>query len=243
MKLLIVFLISLAWADKFTEADKLFGAKNYGEALQAYLDAMIDDPTNLKLNYNTGNSLYRLERYEEAIPELQKAAQSPDSITARNSWYNSGNAFFKLGQLEAQDRKKKIGLWREAIAAWKQSLDLDESHSPSKRNIEFAQIKLKEEIDKAKEEQKEQDQQDQNKEQKELSEEAKKAMARALQLTFQKKYAEAQKVLEEIMSLDETASQFSSHVQRLSDVIDIQLGKVPERAIDNANMQKEREMI
>ena len=56
---------------------------------------------------------------------------------------------------------------------------------------------------------------------------AKEALARALQLAQQRRYAEAQSLLQETISENPTAASYKSYVQRLDDVIKIQKGEKP----------------
>jgi ATP-dependent Clp protease ATP-binding subunit ClpA len=61
----------------------------------------------------------------------------------------------------------------------------------------------------------------------EPSEEAKRVLARAMQLTQERRYAEAKTLLEDLIQKDRTAAGFQPYVQRLDDVLKILRGETP----------------
>ena len=107
--------------------------------------------------------------------------------------------------------------------------------------MEIVQRKLKEEIDK----QKEQNQQNENQDQKqpELSENAKQILARALQMCKDGEYTPAKNLLENTMASDSTASSFGPYIQRIEDVIDIKAGRAPKSKIDQSNADNDLGVI
>ncbi|MGL1933779.1 MAG: tetratricopeptide repeat protein [Fibrobacterales bacterium] len=212
-------------------ANKAYDEGEYQEAIQLYLQAQVDMPESQILDYNIGTSFYRLKKYDKANESLRKAALGEDSVIARNAYYNMGNTAYREGN-QQQEPKAKIDKYKEAIASLKKSLEEDDSYEKAKRNIEFIQIKLKEELDKHK------DQQDQQQDPNQPpppppSKEAKAALAKALQLASQELYHDAKGVLEDIMNKDETAGSYKTYVQRLQDVIDINEGRKPETPLEN----------
>jgi Tfp pilus assembly protein PilF len=88
------------------------------------------------------------------------------------------------------------------------------------------QARIKELLDRQNQKQ---DQKQQGKPQKppEPSEEAKKVLARALQLVQQRRYSEAKTLLEDVIQKDRTAVTFQSYVQRIDDVLKILRGETP----------------
>ncbi len=213
------------------DGNKAYDDGEYQEALQLYLQAQVDMPDSQILEYNIGTSYYRLKKYDKATESLRKSALGEDSIIARNAYFNMGNTAFREGN-QQQEPKAKIDKYKEAIASLKKSLEEDDSYEKAKRNIEFIQIKLKEELDKHK------DQQDQQQDPNQPpppppSKDAKAALAKALQLASQELYHDAKGVLEDVMSKDETAGSYKTYVQRLQDVIDINEGRKPETPLEN----------
>lgn len=236
-------LVGTAWAGPLEKGTKAYERGDYKKAQQYYLEAQSKEGLNPTAHYNLGTALFRQKKYKDAVASFKQALNGADSLVSRNSYYNMGNSQFRAGE-GLQKPKEKIGAYKEAIASYKKSLEWEGGYEKSKRNIEFVQIKLKEEIDKQKEQQKNQDNQDQNKEDKPpMSDYAKKMLARAMQLAQQELYQDAKGVLEKVMEEDETAETFSTYIQRIQDIIDINAGKKPQAPIDNSNVDNELEVI
>ena len=104
------------------------------------------------------------------------------------------------------------------------------------------QRKLKEELDKQKEN-KDQNQDQNDQKQPPLSEKAKQVQAQALQQVYNGNYEAAKKLLEDIVSTDETAGQLSPVIQRVDDLIEINAGRRPKKEIDASNTDNELEVI
>src|SRR5690606_34318857 len=98
----------------------------------------------------------------------------------------------------------------------------------SKQNLEQATALLQRLLE---EQQQQQQQQQDNREQPPPSPRAKEALARALQLTQERRYDEAVAVLGDIMRRDRTASSFAAHLKRLEDVRKIMRGEKPAAAV------------
>lgn len=97
--------------------------------------------------FNTGNALYRQNRFSEAAAEYNRSDAAPgaDSLRQAEGFYNMGNALLK-------DQK-----FSESIEAYINSLRLDPGNLQAKYNLAYAQDQLKK--------QEEQDQQQDDKQQ------------------------------------------------------------------------------
>ncbi|MCQ2061769.1 MAG: tetratricopeptide repeat protein [Fibrobacter sp.] len=237
-----LFLAALACARPINDGNKLFAAGDYAGALEKYMKARESEPANPLLFYNIGTCQYKLGNYEEAKKELESAVRMPDQKMAAKAAYNLANTHFRMGE-KASEGSERIAAWRESVGYLKKAIDLDNKFENAKKNVEIVQRRLKEELDKQKEN-KDQNQ-DQNNDQKQppLSEKAKEALARALQLSKDGKYAEAKELLENTIAEDETAGQLSGHVQRIDDVIEIKAGRKPKAKIDASNTDNDLEVI
>jgi tetratricopeptide (TPR) repeat protein len=235
-----LLLSSLSFASSWSSADKAFAKGDYAKALEQYYKARTDAPDSRLLNFNIGSTLYKLGRYDEAKTELGQAIHAADTNTAKQATYNLANVQYRLGAA-AKEPAEKIAAWREGIALLKKAVDLDPKYDNAKRNAEFIQRKLKEELDKQKKNQDKKD--DKKQEQKPLSEVAKQALARALQLCRQGQYPEAKGLLEQTIQNDESASSLSPYVQRMQDLIDISEGREPTKPIDTSNNNQDLEVI
>ncbi|MCF0223496.1 MAG: tetratricopeptide repeat protein [Fibrobacter sp.] len=238
--LLVLLGAAVSFARPINEGNKLFEAGDYAAALEKYMKARESEPAEPILFYNIGTCQYRLGNYEEARKELETAIRMPDRKLAAKASYNLANTHFRVGE-KAGEPSERIAAYREAIAYYKKSIDLDNGFEKAKKNVEIVQRKLKEEIDKQKQNQDEN--QDNDQKQPPLSERAKEILARALQLSKDGKYEEAKGLLENIIAEDETAGQLNAYVQRIDDVIEIKAGRKPKAKIDASNTDNDLEVI
>ncbi len=208
------------------EAQKAYANGDYDLAVQKFSEAELDHPNSQALAYNTGNALFKKKQYDLAIPAFKKALNGTDTKVAAAAYYNLGNAHFRKGEFAIQSGKQE-GLqdYREAMANYKKSLEIIPQNIDAKRNVEVVQARIKELLDRQKQDQK--DQQKNNQPPPEPSEKAKAVLARAMQLVEQRKYAEAKNILEQIIQEDPTAASYKSHVQRIDDVEKILRGEIP----------------
>ena len=239
---LMMFMAVAVFARPINDGNKLYAAGDYAGALEKYMKAREAEPANPMLFYNIGTCQYKLGNFEEAKKELESAVRMPDKAMAAKAAYNLANTHFRMGE-KAQEPSARIAAWRESVAYLKKAIDLDNDFENAKKNVEIVQRKLKEELDKQKEN-KDQNQ-DQNNEQKQppLSEKAKEVQAKALQQVYNGNYEAAKKLLEDIVSTDETAGQLSPMIQRVDDLIEINAGRRPKKEIDASNTDNELEVI
>lgn len=207
------------------QAAKAYADGDFDAALQKYAEAQLDHPGSQALAYDIGNAQYRKKRYDDAIASYKKALQGSDASLAASAYYNLGNSHFRKGEFAIQGGKQEgIEDYREAMANYKKSLEIRPENRDAKRNIEVVQARIKELLDRQKQDQK---QQGDPQKPPEPSEEAKKALARALQLAQERRYAEAKALLEDVIQKDRTAASFQPYVQRLDDVLKILRGETP----------------
>lgn len=209
------------------QAQKAYAAGDYDKALQKYGEARLDQPESQALAYNMGNAQYRKKKYDEAIADYKKALHGDDARLAASAYYNLGNSHFRKGEFAIQGgHQEGIEDYREAMANYKKSLEIAPENKDAKRNIEVVQARIKELLDRQKQDQQ---QQGGGKSQPppEPSKEAKDVLARALQLVAQRRYAEAKSLLEDVIQKDKTAITFQSYVQRIDDVLKIMRGEAP----------------
>ncbi len=241
-KIFIIPLIfaAAALARPINEGNELFRKGDFQGALKKYEEARKDEPANPLVFYNIGTCQYRLGDYEAAQKELESAVRMPDSALASKAAFNLANTFYRIGE-KSSEPSERIAKWREAVGYLKKAIDLDPNFENAKRNVEIVQRKLKEEIDR----QKEQNQNNPNNDQKqpELSDAAKQALARALQMCRDGAYSSAKSLLENTMSADSTASSLGSYIQRIEDVIDIKAGRAPKSKIDQSNADNDLGVI
>ncbi|MDQ3000875.1 MAG: tetratricopeptide repeat protein [Fibrobacterota bacterium] len=208
------------------QAAKAYADGDFDKALQKYAEAQLDNPESQALSYNIGNAHFRKKKYDDAIKAYKKSLHGEDAGLAAASYYNLGNAHFRKGEFAIQSGKQEgIEDYREAMAMYKKSLEVRPDDKNAKRNIEVVQARIKDLLEK----QKQDNQQQPGDPQKppDPSARAKEILARAMQLVQERRYGEAKTLLEDLIQADKTAAAYQSHVQRIDDILKILRGEVP----------------
>lgn len=112
------------------DGNDLYDRGEYAEALESYRRAQALEPDSSELNYNAGNTLHRLELYDQAVQETLRALPVDDPSLAARVHYNLGNHYFRLGLLS------------EALDEYKQTLLLDPTDEDAKYNLELVQQQI-----------------------------------------------------------------------------------------------------
>jgi tetratricopeptide (TPR) repeat protein len=138
------------------QADKLFESGDHYHAMQSYKDLLSENPNDPELNYNVGNSLYRMQMYDQAKLFYEKAlANTSDAALKNKIQYNLANCEFKSQKL------------KESIEGYKQVLRKDPNDEDARKNLELALKQMqKQNPPPQTNENKEQNKKDQNKDQK-----------------------------------------------------------------------------
>jgi Ca-activated chloride channel family protein len=155
---------SLAWLDphaRAREGNRLYAAGKYDEAAAKYNEDLVDRPDSPLLHFNLGDAAYKQGKYADALGAFQQvpASDADPPRTARVA-YNVGNTKYRLGEAAAgSDPKAALGLWAEALAAYRRALGAAPDDMDAKVNHEFVERKIAELRKKLEEEQKQQEQQ------------------------------------------------------------------------------------
>jgi Ca-activated chloride channel family protein len=156
----VLGLTGASWIDphaKAREASQLYEEGDFETATQKYNEALTDEPDSYLLQYNRGASLYRQDKFEDAAAAFGRAPAADPAETA----YNTGNAKYQLGAAAAEsDPQKALGLYAEALAAYRRAMGADPDDVDAKFNHELVERKL-EELKKKLEEQKQDEPQEQ----------------------------------------------------------------------------------
>jgi Ca-activated chloride channel homolog len=118
-------------ASKNKEGNRLYAQGKYEEAERAYLDAEVNSPGKPEILYNLGNSLIRQKKFNQGTQALHQSISKGDKGIKENSWYNTGNALFSMGN------------YKDSAQAFIQALRLDPADKDAKHNLELALLKLK----------------------------------------------------------------------------------------------------
>lgn len=118
-------------ASSANDAVRLYNKGDYLGALARFREALAEDPS-APLYYDAGNSLYRLDKFEEAARHYAGSIAGADSVLRRNARYNTGNCLFKSGDMQG------------AVANYIEALKMDPNDEDSKHNLEVATRMLQE---------------------------------------------------------------------------------------------------
>ncbi len=162
LPLLSLLAVHGAWLNPFreavNEANALYATENYDDAAQGYIEAAgVYAPESSELRVNLGNTLYAAGDYVRAASEYAKVHGTGQPTLDSNGLYGLGNARFQQEDYQG------------AIDVYERALDLTPDDEDVKYNLEVARIRLKELLDKMKDQaeqkQEEQQQGDQQQEQ------------------------------------------------------------------------------
>lgn len=117
--------VSAGVGARMREGASLERRGKYEEAVRKYQDALVLEPDNIRIHYNLGRALYRMNKPAEAAPEFQLGLLSKARRLKARSLYNIGNCQFKQNGLDA------------AIASYTQALMLDPGDRQAKQNLEY----------------------------------------------------------------------------------------------------------
>lgn len=133
------------------QGDKSYESEAYTQAEENYRKSL-EKKNSVQGNYNLGNTIYKQERYEEAVSRYEAAARvAEDDLAKALAYHNLGNAFYKQQSYE------------KSIDAYKNSLRLNPKDIETKKNLALAQRQLQ--IQQQKQQQQEQQNQQQEQQQ------------------------------------------------------------------------------
>ena len=141
-----------------SKAQKHYKAGEYKSALSEYQEMLAKKPNDSRLHYNAGAAAYHANKFDLALKEFQAAAASPDIELQQQSFYNLGNAEFRLGESNS-NIQERMALWEQAIQHYDAALKLNASDKDAEFNRELVRRKL-EELKKEQEQKKEEEKQD-----------------------------------------------------------------------------------
>ena len=141
------------------QAQEAYKRKDYPRALELYQEAQTRNPDSDTLAYNLGNTMYRLDRYDEAQKLYGRILENKNPVLSADSYYNMGNTLYRMGR-RTDDQQS----FSQALEAYKHSIMLDPGDRDAKYNYEMVKRLLKEQQQQQQNQDK-QDQQDQDKKQ------------------------------------------------------------------------------
>jgi Ca-activated chloride channel homolog len=183
------------------QGNKEYKAQKYTEAEELYRKAIEKKPQSVEANYNTGNFLYKQNKYLDAASKYNALLNSTtDKKEKAYIYHNLGNSYLKANQL------------KESIDAYKESLKLNPTDRETKFNLAYAQRMVQ---------QQQQQQDNNNNKNQEPSDYAKKIKKQADELVAKRLYSDAYKLMQELLSKDKTANIYQEYTKRLKDVVEV----------------------
>jgi len=116
--------------DRNQAANEMFSRGEFAEALAAYQELLAERPDIPELSYNAGNTLHRLQEYERALTETQRALPPSDTRLGADTYFALGNHLLAMQRLE------------EAYVAYRNALILMPGDQDAKHNLELTLLML-----------------------------------------------------------------------------------------------------
>ena len=132
---------------------------DYAAALEFYRDAQGRAPESGEPHYNSGNALYRMEEYEDALESFDESLMHAKGELRSHGFFNRGNTTFHQEQ------------YPQAIEAYEEVLRMDPDDRDAKHNLELALSRIPPEDQQEQDEQEEEEQEEEEDEQEEEQDE------------------------------------------------------------------------
>ncbi|WP_010246557.1 tetratricopeptide repeat protein [Acetivibrio cellulolyticus] len=120
--------------------NRSYAANNYEQALETYKKGLGQNSEEPRLNYNSGQASYHLNKYEDAVNYYIKTSDTPDK------YLNSGNSSLKLAD-RAADAGQKQQYYQQALETYKKGIIAFPENIPLKYNYEYVKSKLDDQKD------------------------------------------------------------------------------------------------
>ena len=139
---------------------KAYKNSNSDQSLEHFKSALEKKPDDPLLYFNLGDAYYQKGNFQEAEKFFKRSSTANDQILQQSSWYNLGNTYVNLQQLD------------KALESYKKAIDLNPDDLDAKYNYEFIRKNMQQnqqqnqQQNKNQEQQQNQDQDNQNGQQK-----------------------------------------------------------------------------
>jgi Ca-activated chloride channel family protein len=167
-------LVPMAAQASVQSAERAYHRGDFQTAKSQYEEAAAQHPDEAHIQYNLGAADYKAGAYADALPAFQKALRSDDVGVQQQSYYNMGNAQYRIGQkTEKSSPPDTIKTWQSAVSSYENALKLKPDDADAKFNHDFVEKKLEkyeqehpqpqqQKKDQNQQDKKQQDQQNQN---------------------------------------------------------------------------------
>jgi Ca-activated chloride channel family protein len=140
--LLLLMLIPQAHASA-AKAQRRYNNKEYKSSLSEYQELIAKKPNDPRLHYNAGAAAYQATKFDEAVKQFEASAASPDLDLQQQSFYNLGNAEFRMGEAESNPQQRSA-VWEQAVQHYDAALKLNAQDKDAEFNRDLVKKKLEE---------------------------------------------------------------------------------------------------
>jgi len=144
------------------EGNRSYASGNYDDALSSYDEASVEAPEMPRIYFNRGTVFYQKQDYAGAAAAFEQAAlKTRDIRLEARSKFNLGVCSFREAERQMDsDLNKALEACRKSVQYFQETLTLDPGFNDAAENIEIVRLKIKDILDKMKNQQEEkQDQQ------------------------------------------------------------------------------------
>ncbi len=125
------------------DAEAAYKAGNYDLAVEGYRSEAQKSPEEPQLQFNLGTAAYKGKQYPEALMSFKRALNVQDIHLQNQSYYNTGNTLYRLGEeTEKQNPQQTIQHWEASIQAYDNALKLKPEDQDAEFNKEFVKKRL-----------------------------------------------------------------------------------------------------
>jgi tetratricopeptide (TPR) repeat protein len=107
---LFLFVQNSGYSSEASKGTSDYKKGGYEDALKHFQKGIMLDPKNEKLRFNEGDSLYQLQKYDDAMASFSGLTNSKKNIIRDKAAYNIGNTY-----LEKQDFQKAMESYRPLL--------------------------------------------------------------------------------------------------------------------------------
>ena len=137
------FAVSSVQASESRQAKKAYEKNDYQAAADTYQKGLMKNPESDVLNYGMGTTLYKQEKYPEAIQHLEKSLLSNNPDLQSWAHYNLGNAYYRDGiHQENMNLPQTVQQLEKSLEQYSGALKHNDKDEDAKYNYEFVKKEL-----------------------------------------------------------------------------------------------------
>jgi Ca-activated chloride channel family protein len=140
------------------DAEQAYHQGDFARSQQEYAAAVLEEPDNAQLRFNTGAAAYKAGDFAAAADAFAQTIATGDVPVQQGAYYNLGNTQFRLGQAtETENPEETIKTWEDAVKSYDAALEITPNDTAAKTNRALVQRKI-DELKKQQEQEQEQEQ-------------------------------------------------------------------------------------